>query len=233
MMRTLRMLAVLGAAVATPALAEDPPADSSAGAPAEAPAAPVRYRLDPAKSWLYVVVYNDTTAMASRMGHDHGIRASTFEGAVTWHMDDASACDVQISFPVTALIPDPAGMRERAGLAAEGAVGEGGLKTIKDNLLSKHQLDSTSFPTISYKSKSCDGTTGKVKVTGDLTIHGVTQPVTLTMNVSADGSTFKASGSTTLLHSSFGFKPFSNLAGALRNKDELKLVVDVVGAKTE
>lgn len=225
-----RFVPLVGLLLASVAMAQDP-----APAPAEpAPApvsAPVTYKLDPAKSWLYVVVYNDPSAMGSRFGHDHGIRASTFDGTVVWDTSNAAACKVEISFPVTALTPDPPGMRERAGLNPDGAVGEGSLKTIKDNLQGKSQLEASVFPTISYKATKCEGTTGKVKVTGDLSIHGVSKSVTVTMDVAADGSAFSAAGSFTALHSSFGFKPFSNLAGALRNKDEIKFVVDVKGAK--
>jgi polyisoprenoid-binding protein YceI len=200
--------------------------------PAAAPAGgPVTYKLDPAKSWLYVVVYNDPSSLASRLGHDHGIKATEFTGTVVWDTANAGACSVDISFPVSALRPDPPGMRERAALPADGAVGEGSLETIRENLLGKGQLDAATYPTISYKSKSCEGTTGKVKVNGDLTIHGVTKPVAITLDVKADPTSFVAGGAVTTTFTNFGFKPFSNLGGALRTKDEFKLVVDVVGAK--
>jgi polyisoprenoid-binding protein YceI len=207
--------------------AQSPP---PAPAPAPvAPAGPVTYTLDPQKSWLYVVVYNDPQGMASRFGHDHGIRATTFDGKVVWNTADPSACQVDISFPVTALQPDPPGMRERAGLSADGAVGESSLTTIRNNFLGKSQLDAETYPTISYRATKCEGTTGSVKVTGDLTIRGVTKSIPVTLNIKADPSSFSASGSFTTTHTAFGFKPFSNLGGALRNKDELKFVLDLVG----
>jgi polyisoprenoid-binding protein YceI len=205
--------------------------------PAPAPAAasgPVTYELDPQKSWLYVVVYNDPQGMASRFGHDHGIRAMDFDGKVVWDAADPSKCQVDISFPVTALQPDPPGMRERAGLPADGAVGASSLETIRGNFLGKSQLDAENHPNISYRATKCEGTGGSgggssVKVTGDLTIRGVTKPVPVTLQVKADPTSFSASGSFTTTHTAFGFKPYSNLGGALRNKDELKFVLDMVG----
>ncbi|MEQ1508736.1 MAG: YceI family protein [Myxococcota bacterium] len=188
------------------------------------------YRLDPATSWLYVVVFNDPTTMAARLGHDHGIRASTFDGTVVWDAANPAACKVDLSFPVSALTPDPPGMRERAGLSPDGAVGDSSLATIKENLLGKSQLDAATYPTIRYTATACSGATGKVKVDGKLTIHGVTKPVSITLDVKADPTSFSAAGSTTVVQSDFGFKPFSNLAGALKNKDELKLVLDLKGA---
>jgi polyisoprenoid-binding protein YceI len=213
-----------------PARAGDTAPAEPATEPVEEASEPITYGLDAQKSWLYVVVLNDTSAMASRLGHDHGIRASTFDGSVVWDTADASACSVEITFPVTALVVDPAGMRERAGLDPDGAVGDSAKSTIKDNMLGKRQLDGSNHPTASYKSRSCDGTTGKVEVTGDLTLRGVTKPVSLTMDVKASEASFSAAGSVTIKATDFGFDPFSNLAGALRNKDEMKLVIDVVGS---
>jgi polyisoprenoid-binding protein YceI len=198
------------------------------------PSGPVTYKLDAQKSWLYVLVYNDPSGMASRFGHDHGIRAMQFDGKVVWDVADPTKCQVDISFPVTALQPDPPGMRERAGLSPDGAVGANSLATIRENFLGKSQLDAEAYPTISYRATKCEGTGGSggggsVKVTGDLTIRGVTKSIPVTLNVKADASSFSASGGFATTHTAFGFKPFSNLGGALRNKDELKFVLDVVG----
>jgi polyisoprenoid-binding protein YceI len=44
-------------------------------------------------------------------------------------------------------------------------------------------FDAAKFPTIDFKSKSVAAEGGKLKVTGDLTMHGVTKPVTLTGEV--------------------------------------------------
>jgi polyisoprenoid-binding protein YceI len=221
-------LAPLLLLLSAPSFAQAPPASDSV-APA---AGPVTYKLDPVKSWLYVVVFNDTSALASRLGHDHGVRATDFDGKVVWDPANPGSCSVSISFPVTALTPDPPGMRERAGLNPDGAVGASSLEEIKTNFLGKTQLDSSNFPKISYQSTKCEGSGTKFTVTGNLTIHGTSFPVTTTMDIKADGSTFSAAGSFTANATNFGFKPFTNLAGALRNQDQMKFVVDVVGAKT-
>jgi polyisoprenoid-binding protein YceI len=208
-------------------------ADSFAQSSETAPPAavdPVTYALDPARSWLYAVVYNDTSAMASRLGHDHAFRPKSFDGSVVWDLDDPAACKVDLSFPVTSLWPDPAGLREREGLSADGAVGEDSKPTIVGNLQGKGQLDASRFPTIEFHGTSCSASTGAVTVAGTLSIRGVPKAVTAVMNVTADKSAFAASGTFRIKHSDFGFAPFSNLAGALRNKDEIKVVVDVKGS---
>lgn len=192
---------------------------------------PVTYRLDPARSSLYAVVYNDLSAMASRLGHDHTFRPSTFAGTVVWDRDDASACVVDLSFSVSSLWPDPPGLREREGLSASGTVGEDSKPTIVGNLQGKNQLDAANHPQITFHGTSCSGTSGTVTVGGDLTIRGVKKPVEAAMSVTADASSFGATGTFEIRHTDFGFQPFSNLAGALRNQDRIKVVVDVKGAK--
>jgi polyisoprenoid-binding protein YceI len=194
-----------------------------------AAAAPVTYRLDPAASWLYAVVYNDRSALASRLGHDHAFRPSRFDGTVTWDPADPSACRVSISFPVDALWPDPPGLREREGLAADGAVAEDSKATIVSNLQGRSQLDAGRYPTIAFLGDRCSGGVGEVTVTGTLTLHGVGREVTARLAVSPTPERFAASGTFRIRHSDFGFSPFTNLAGALRNQDEIKVVVDVQG----
>lgn len=189
---------------------------------------PITYRLDPKQSWVYVVIYNDPSALGSGFGHDHGIRAMDFTGTVVWDAADPSKCLVEISFPVTVLQPDPPGMRERAKLDPEGAVKDSSLVTIKENFLAKDQLDAARYPTISYKATSCTGTTGKIHVTGVINIHGTTKTITTHMIVTPTPTSFIAGGTFKARATDFGFKPFSNW-GVLKNQDEMLFVIDVVG----
>jgi polyisoprenoid-binding protein YceI len=52
--------------------------------------------------------------------------------------------------------------------------------TDRDNhLKSPDFFDAAKYPTITFKSKKITGSADKLKIAGDLTIHGVTKPVTL------------------------------------------------------
>ncbi len=198
---------------------------------AAAHAAPTTYTLDPGPSTLFVVVRNDTSTVASGLGHDHAISPRTFEGEVTWDPDDLSACEVAISFPVSALFPDPPGLRERAGLDPDGAVGDKDKQQIKKNFMKSSQLDASDHPTIAYRANRCtpSSQSGRVDVTGTLTIRGVGVELTVPMKVDATASSFRAEGQFTSTHTAFGFKPYTNLLGALRNLNRLEFVVDVSG----
>lgn len=215
------------------ALAQDEPAPETDQEPAaEEPVeqgGPVTYALRPSGSALYVLVFNDPDRWTPVAGHDHAITATSFTGSVVWDPDDLSACKIDIRFPVTALAVDPPGMRERAGLPADGAVGDGAKKTIIGNMLGKSQLNSSQFPEIAYESTGCKASGDKVDVTGSLKVRGVSKSVTVPMTVTADGTSFSAKGSFTLQHSDFDMKPFTYGPATPKNQDKLVFHVDVAG----
>ena len=81
-----------------------------------------------------------------------------------------------------------------------------------DQLLGKEFFDAVAFPTITFKSTKVDVTGPKTaNVTGDLTLHGVTKPVTLAATFNGgyaanafDGARIGFSGHGTLKRSDFG-----------------------------
>jgi polyisoprenoid-binding protein YceI len=184
------------------------------------------YKLEPAKSWLWVLVKYDRNAWVT--GHDHVVRAQDFTGSVTWNPDDPSVCDVKISFPVTALVVDPPGGRERAGL--DGTTPDSDKRKIKENFEGPSQLAASKFPEISFQSTKCEPNGDTTKVTGKLSIRGVALDVSADMKVRAD-STFSAQGSFVGTHTAWGFDPFSAALGAVKNDNTLRFHVDVAGSR--
>jgi polyisoprenoid-binding protein YceI len=55
------------------------------------------------------------------------------------------------------------------------------------HLKSPDFFDVAKFPTMTFKSKKAEGAPGKLKVTGDLTLHGVTKEVVLDVEGPSDG----------------------------------------------
>jgi polyisoprenoid-binding protein YceI len=192
----------------------------------DAPAGPATYALQSPSSRLYVLVRYDREALVA--GHDHVIAASQFDGQVTWDPTNPSACDVRISFPVSALTVDPGDARSWEGL--DGVTSDGDKVTIAKNIESKHQLNAALFPDVVFSSTSCTRSGAGFRVDGGLTLHGVTAPVTAQMAIDADGERFRARGTFTASHDDWGFAPFTALLGSLRNDDALKFVIDVKGA---
>lgn len=205
----------------TVALAQDAPVEP---APVAEAAVAKTYTLDAGKSFLGVLVKYDRSAFMK--GHDHVVSPSSFKGSVTWG-PDLAACNVAISFPVTALQVDPAGSRER--LKLEGTTSDGNKASIKENLEGKHQLEASKFPEISFQSTKCEQKGDSVAVSGTLELHGVGAPVTAMMKVDSSADVFKARGSFQATHSTWSFDPFTALLGSLKNDPALAFTIDVVG----
>lgn len=224
---------VVRAASPTPPAAVSPTPAASTPAPVvpppvatPAPRGPTTYQLQARASWVYVLIRYDRDTLIA--GHDHAARATELSGTVVWDPTGATPCRVEVVVPVRGLKVDSPGLRTRAGL--EGDTPAGDLPKIEKNMLSSDQLDADRFPEIRFRATSCAGTSGKVVVEGELTLRGVTKAVKTTMTVKEDGAAFSASGVLKIRHTTFGFKPFSAALGALKNEDELKLVLELVGA---
>jgi polyisoprenoid-binding protein YceI len=101
----------------------------------------------------------------------------------------------------------------------------------RDNdLRSPNFFDVAKFPTLTFKSKHVEATgTGKLKITGDLTIHGVTKEVVLDVDGPSapvqdprGNSHMGASASTKINRKDFGVNGGSAVVG-----DEVPITIDV------
>jgi polyisoprenoid-binding protein YceI len=99
-------------------------------------------------------------------------------------------------------------------------------------------LDIAHYPTAVYESqeiivqKVADGRLN-AKVNGELSFHGMTQPLSLQANVNILGTMLRIAGDFTLRQSDYRIKPVSFAAGALRLKDELKFTFDLVARQQD
>lgn len=193
-------------------------------APTPEPATPVRYTLG-SGSYAAVLVKYDRNATIK--GHDHVLVAQTVKGSVTWTPGDPSACDVRVTLPASSLVVDPPGSRARAGL--EGETSEGDKRKIRENALGKQQLEADKYPDLTFRSTSCVADGDRVKVTGDLTLHGQSKRVTTRMRITAEPDSFRARGRVSATHADYGMKPFTALLGALRNDESLTFDLDFKG----
>ena len=92
----------------------------------------------------------------------------------------------------------------------------------------KHFFDIAKFPTAKFVSTKVEKTGEKTaKVTGDLTIKGITKPVVLDVTLNGMGENFEKiktvgfSGSTTIKRSDFGMKDYLPMLG-----DDVKLEIE-------
>ena len=124
-------------------------------------AAPVSYRIDP----------NHTNVIASwnHFGFSNpSVNFGKADGTIVYDAAKVSESSVQVTLPLTGL----------SALADD----------FYDHLTSADWFDAAKYPAATFKSTSVEAAgTGKLKVTGDLTVKGVTRPVVLDVTLNKAG----------------------------------------------
>jgi polyisoprenoid-binding protein YceI len=161
--------------------------------------------IDVGKSVMTVRV--SKAGLLSGLGHDHEISAPLAGGMV-----DATARRVDLHTNARALRVVDQGISDKD--RAE----------IQSNMLGAMVLDADHFPEIVFRSISADSSgDGSWTVRGNLTLHGQTRALTLTVREAAGH--FR--GISRLKQSDFGITPIKIAGGAVRVKDEIQIEFDI------
>jgi polyisoprenoid-binding protein YceI len=122
-------------------------------------AAPVSYQLDP----------NHTVVLASwtHFGYSHpSANFGQASGTLVYDAEDVTKSSVEVTLPLSGL--------------------DTFVPKLDEHLKSADFFDAARYPTITFKSNMVhDMGGGKLTIMGDLTVHGVTRPVTLAVTASA------------------------------------------------
>jgi polyisoprenoid-binding protein YceI len=153
-------------------------------------------------------------------GHKHEVLAPV-SGTVTADPGNVEASSVDLTFASARLhvLPD----REPSGDAAK----------VEGVMHGPQVLDVARFPEIHFKSKKVTGralSAGGYELTlvGELSLHGMTQEITLPVKATLDGHTLTASGKAILRHDQFGMKPVSAGGGTVKVDNEIDVDFEIV-----
>ncbi|MBP7145920.1 MAG: YceI family protein [Acidobacteria bacterium] len=189
------------------------------------PAPGASYAVDPRHSELVVKLFK--AGLGSGLAHDHAVRATEFSGTVEFDPTDPSRASITIETSAGKLVVDEPEVRRRHGL--ETAIKDSDRQKIQATMLGPGQLDAARYPVIRFRSTHVEARAdGTATVTGEFTLHGSTQTVTIPVRGALDGNEFRARGEVRLLQSRFGIEPYSAFLGTVRVRDEFLLVVDIV-----
>jgi polyisoprenoid-binding protein YceI len=180
----------------------------------------VHYTIDPASSRFTVRAF--AAGLLSGLGHNPVIAIRDFSGEVNFAPDDLTKSSV--------------GMTIQAGsFEVQNDVSEKDLREII-RTMNDQVLEVKRFPEIAFESRQVSGmelgeSLYVVKIEGDLFLHGVTRPQTLSANVAPGDDKLRAYGEFSIKQSDFKIRLVSVAGGALKVKDELKLSIDIVAKK--
>jgi len=146
-----------------------------------------------------ITIHVGKTGVFSAAGHEHTVKAPIAEGVI----DDSEPGRVRFIVKASSLTVQP----------------EKDQVEVQRDMQTK-VLESEKYPEIKFESTSVRRL-GEEKwtVTGNLTLHGTTNPVTADVRKTGAGYEGRAS----LRQSHFGIKPISVAGGAVKVKDELKV----------
>lgn len=189
------------------------------------PASAATFRVDPSRSSLVVQIFRD--GVAAKLAHDHVVQATAFSGSVTYDPSAPTLSSVAAQVRTATLKVDDAGTRRKFGL--EGQPTAADVAEVEKSMKSEGQLDVSKFPMITFTSTTITSDTAdRYRVAGQLTIRGVTRAVQFPAHVMMEGNVFRATATLTFMQSAFGYKPYSALLGAIKNKDAVKLHIDLL-----
>ena len=182
------------------------------------------FRIDPERTRLAVRLYRE--GVGSRLAHDHVVEATEVMGRVEYDVARPEASSIVVEARTASLRVDEPAARRRLGV--EGDLSNGQRADVDKAMRAPDQLDVAHHPTIRFTStRIVPEGDGRLRVTGQLTLRGVTREVSFPATVALESGTLRGRATLTFLQSSFGYRPYSALLGAIRNKDEVTLHVDL------
>jgi polyisoprenoid-binding protein YceI len=183
------------------------------------PAATERYRLDASRSKFIA------RALAGGLfwfkGHDHFVAVRDFTGEAQLTPDAINPAALEI-------------VAKAASLEETRDVFTAPQKEIINKELREIVLQPDQYPDIIFKSTSVTGKANganqyDLKIAGNLTLHGITRPITIPAKVFITGNELRAQGEFSIDRSDFNVKATSAFHGLVRVRDRVNFEFDIVG----
>jgi polyisoprenoid-binding protein YceI len=171
------------------------------------------YRLGPHAGRL--VARTSRTGLGAKVGHDLTIEVGRWFGTATVDLGAPANSSVSVGIDVDSFeVRDGTGGitpltdSDRADIR----------KTIRDRILRTAQ-----HPTMTFRSTRIGGSPESFTVEGELTIMGVTRPITVHGRATEGG----VAGTASVVQTRWGIRPYSAFFGALKLRDEVEVSFDL------
>jgi polyisoprenoid-binding protein YceI len=221
-MRTLRLItaaiciAVVAATVDIQLIRGSNVAPGTAKVP---PPATLRYQLDASQSKF--IAHALAGGLLWFKGHDHLVAVREFTGEAQLTPNSITPASLVITAKTASMV-------ETSSVFTEPQ------KQIINKELREIVLLPDQYPEIVFRSTNVIGKVTApnqydLKIAGDLTLHGVTRPITIPTKVTVTGNELRAQGEFSISRNDFKVKATSAVHGLVRVKDRVKFTFDIVG----
>ena len=187
---------------------------------AAAPAT-VTYNLDASQSKF--MAHANRSGLLWFKGHSHHLAASDFSGQVEVTPDTITPASLRLVVKAASLYETGADFTEPQKQIIN--------KELKDIVLLPDQYPDITFQSTNVTSKSLGGGRYEVKINGNLTLHGVTRPITIPATVTLNGSTLRAVGEFSINRDDYKVKATSAFHGMVRVDNDIKFEFDILGRR--
>jgi len=178
-----------------------------------------RYRLDASQSKF--IAHAMAGGLLWFKGHDHLVAVKEFSGEAQIDPDQLNPASLEIT-------------ARSSSMTETSSVFTDQQKQIINKELHDIVLQPDQYPDIIFRSTQVQGQklpSGEynLKISGDLTLHGTTRPITIPTKVSLSGNDLRAVGEFSIDRSDFKVKATSAFHGLVRVRDHIKFNFDIVG----
>jgi len=187
---------------------------------AAAPAT-VTYNLDASQSKF--MAHANRSGLLWFKGKNHHLAASDFSGEVEITPDTITPASLHLVVKAASLHETGADFTEPQKQIIN--------KELKDIVLLPDQYPDITFQSTNVTSKGLGGGRYEVKINGNLTLHGVTRPITIPATVTLNGSTLRATGEFSIDRDDYKVKATSAFHGMVRVDDDIKFEFDILGRR--
>lgn len=178
-----------------------------------------RYRLAASESQF--IAHTIRGGLLWFKGQEHLVAAKDFSGEVMLTPGTITPASLQLTVKTESMVETSDAFTDAQ-------------KQIINGELREIVLEPEKYPEIVFKSTAVKGkvTTANqydVKITGDLTLHGVTRRIEIPAKVTVTGNDLQAVGEFSIDRSDFNVKATSAFHGMVRVRNKVKFTFDIVG----
>jgi polyisoprenoid-binding protein YceI len=183
------------------------------------PIATIRYRLDASQSKF------TAHALAGGLlwfkGHNHLIAIRDFAGEAQLTTGSITPASLQITAKAASMVETSSVFTEPQKQIIN--------KELREIVLLPDQYPEIVFKSTNVTGKAAGNNQYDLRIMGDLTLHGVTRPITIPTKVTVTGNELRAQGEFSINRGDFKVKATSAVHGLVRVKDKVKFTFDIVG----
>jgi polyisoprenoid-binding protein YceI len=180
------------------------------------------FRIEPTRSRLTVQAF--AGGLFSVFAHNPKFSIRNFEGEARLFPDTLKGASLRLAIKAESLeLIDDMSAKDRQEI---------------ERMMREDVLEINKHPEIVFESSDISGDQTaagqyKVRIAGDLSMHGVARKCSFAAQVWASGAMMRSHGETAIKQTDFNIKLVSAAGGTIKVKDELKLSFDILANKSQ